>query len=303
MKKETTYSDSFKCACKCVHAVLKYMKSHDGFVAAKDLKELVPTLVSFSKWEMELTDGVNNIRWWAILQFSSVGYVKGGFIKKVKGNWYITPEGEKLVSMTPEKAHDFVVGEYRKWKQENAKEPECEDIGEIEEDASAAEDGNIPDLVLLESQAKGTINAALCRKSPYDFQDMVAALLRAMGYYTPFIAPKGKDGGVDIIAYQDPLGAKAPRLKVQVKHKPETAVPANDVRALRGVLSSEDVGVFVTSGTYSSDAKKEVSGGKFIRLIDGEEFIDMWQTYYDKMSDEDKNMLPLKRIAFLGSNE
>lgn len=303
MKKETTYSDSFKCACKCVHAVLKYMKSHDGFVAAKDLKELVPTLVPFSKWEMELTDGVNNIRWWAILQFSSVGYVKGGFIKKVKGNWYITPEGEKLVSMTPEKAHDFVVGEYRKWKQENAKEPECEDIGEIEEDASATEDGNIPDLVLLESQAKGTINAALCRKSPYDFQDMVAALLRAMGYYTPFIAPKGKDGGVDIIAYQDPLGAKAPRLKVQVKHKPETAVPANDVRALRGVLSSEDVGVFVTSGTYSSDAKKEVSGGKFIRLIDGEEFIDMWQTYYDKMSDEDKNMLPLKRIAFLGSNE
>jgi restriction system protein len=28
-----------------------------------------------------------------------------------------------------------------------------------------------------------------------------------------------------------------------------------------------------------------------------------WQEYYDKMSDEDKNMLPLKRIAFLGNNE
>ena len=38
-------------------------------------------------------------------------------------------------------------------------------------------------------------------------------------------------------------------------------------------------------------------------MIDGNDFIDMWQEYYDKMSDEDKNTLPLKRIAFLGNNE
>jgi predicted Mrr-cat superfamily restriction endonuclease len=38
-----------------------------------------------------------------------------------------------------------------------------------------------------------------------------------MGYHTPFISPKGKDGGIDIIAYQDPLGLKTPRIKVQVK--------------------------------------------------------------------------------------
>ena len=29
----------------------------------------------------------------------------------------------------------------------------------------------------------------------------------------------------------------------------------------------------------------------------------MWQEYYDKMTDDDKNMLPLKRISFLGNNE
>ena len=42
---------------------------------------------------------------------------------------------------------------------------------------------------------------------------------------------------------------------------------------------------------------------KFLRLIDGDEFIEKWQEYYDKMTDDDKNMLPLKRISFLGSNE
>ncbi len=29
----------------------------------------------------------------------------------------------------------------------------------------------------------------------------------------------------------------------------------------------------------------------------------MWLKYYNKMTDDDKNMLPLKRISFLGNNE
>ena len=112
------------------------------------------------------------------------------------------------------------------------------------------------------------------------------------------------DGGIDIVAYVDPLGAQIPRIKVQVKHKPDTAIPASDVRALLGILKAGDIALFVTSGTYSADAKQAASGGNnFIRLIDGDEFIQMWQEYYDKMSDDDKNMLPLKRISFLGNNE
>ncbi|MBF0548586.1 MAG: restriction endonuclease [Candidatus Riflebacteria bacterium] len=39
----------------------------------------------------------------------------------------------------------------------------------------------------------------------------------------------GKDGGVDIIAYRDPLGTESPRIKIQIKHR-ET--PAN-VQELR----------------------------------------------------------------------
>lgn len=61
---------------------------------------------------------------------------------------------------------------------------------------------------MLQGQASKGIREYII-KEPYEFQDLVAALLRAMGYYTPFIAPKGKDGGVDIIAYRDPLGTTA----------------------------------------------------------------------------------------------
>src|SRR3712207_7764782 len=54
---------------------------------------------------------------------------------------------------------------------------------------------------------------------PYDFQNLVAELLRAMGYHVPHVSPPGPDGGIDIMAYRDPLGTTAPRIKVQVKHR------------------------------------------------------------------------------------
>jgi restriction system protein len=63
-----------------------------------------------------------------------------------------------------------------------------------------------------------------------------------MGYYMPFVAPRGKDGGVDIPAYRDPVGSVPPRLKVQVKHR-EQKVNVSEVRELMGLLAKEgDVG-------------------------------------------------------------
>ena len=223
-----------------------------------------------------------------------------GFIVKKNGNWYLTPEGEAVLKKMPEEVMNIANDAYHEWRRLNPKDESPEE----EPTDETAEKDNSRNLDMLESDAREGIRQFIVSKSPYEFQDMVAALLRAMKYYTPFIAPKGKDGGIDIIAYLDPLGAQTPRIKVQVKHKPETAIGASDIRALLGVLRAGDIALFVTSGTFSSDARNtSTSSREFIRLIDGDEFIDMWQEYYDKMSDEDKNMLPLKRISFLGNNE
>jgi restriction system protein len=226
--------------------------------------------------------------------------VKAGYIIKKNGTWYLTPEGEKMLKKSPEEVLMSAIDAYHEWKAQNPTTGNREE--EPTEDAQ--ENANAINLDLLESDAREGIKSFITSKTAYEFQDMVAALLRAMGYYTPFIAPKGKDGGIDIIAYVDPLGAQTPRIKVQVKHKPETVIGAPDIRALLGVLRAGDIALFVTSGTFSPDAKNTSTNSReYIRLIDGNEFIEMWQDYYDKMADEDKNMLPLKRIAFLGNND
>ena len=250
---------------------------------AKELYPFVNENVELTEWEKEPAGKMKYIRWTNSFQFYSIDYQKAGFIVKKSGNWYLTPEGEAILKKSPEEVMNIANAAYHEWRRLNPKDESPEE----EPTDETAEKDNAMNLDLLESDAREGIRQFIVSKSPYEFQDMVAALLRAMGYHTPFIAPKGKDGGIDITAYL-----------------PETSIGASDIRALLGVLRAGDIALFVTSGTFSPDAKNTgTSSREFIRLIDGDEFIDMWLEFDDKMTDDDKNMLPLKRISFLGNND
>lgn len=291
-------SPSAACAAKCLFAVMLYMKENCGEVATKEINDIIRKRVDFTDWEEERAGKLQNIRWWSVTQFYSIDYNKAGYILKKQGSWYLTPEGEEAIKLGADQILRNANAAFRKWRQE--KDLDADDA--VEEETPEKE--TIVNIERLEEQANDGIRKYIKAKNPYEFQDMVAALLRAMGYYTPFIAPKGRDGGVDVIAYIDALGAKTPRIKVQVKHRPDDCIPAKDIRSLLGILRDGDIALFVTSGTYSQQARTEALTSKtYIKLIDGEEFIQMWQDNYSKMTDDDKNMLPLKHIAFVGSSE
>ena len=296
-------SKSYQTSAKTMFAAMKILSKNGGTMPIRILMQEIEKTIELSAWEKEVLENTGNIRWQSNMHFTSVDYVRAGFLIKKKGSWTITPEGEEAMKLGAEKLRDEAWKRYNEWYRNNKKTIDNKPASVPEEDDDPVKETLI-ELETLEERATNGIREYLKSKNPYEFQDLVAALLKAMGYYIQSVAPRGKDGGVDVVAYVDPLGAKTPRVKVQVKHKPETAIPASDVRALLGILKAGDIALFVTSGTYSNDAKHAASGSNnFIRLIDGDEFINMWQEYYDKMSDEDKNMLPLKRISFLGNNE
>jgi restriction system protein len=125
-----------------------------------------------------------------------------------------------------------------------------------------------------------------------------------MGYYTPFVAPQGKDGGLDIIAYRDPLGSSAPRLKVQVKHR-DQKVTVKEVRELISLLTKDgDAGLIVSSGGFTSEAEADIRrSSRHVEKIDLSDFILMWDDHYDKMEEQDRRLMPLRRIAFLAPTE
>lgn len=292
------FSKTFLIAAKCMRAAMQILHKNGDGMPSRQLMNEVGNVVNLSDWEKETTSK-GGIRWQNVYHFTSVDYVKAGYIIKKNGAWYLTPEGEAVLTKPDTEVQELAMAAYRKWKEEHKVVDTTQE--DLEEDATKE---NILNLEELEETALNGIREYIRKKNPYEFQDLVAALLRAMDYHTPFIAPKGKDGGVDVIAYVDPLGATTPRIKVQVKHYPDTPIAAKEIRSLVGILRDGDIGLFVTSGIFSPAAKQEaITSKEYVKLIDGDELITLWQQYYTKMSDEDKNRLPLRYIAFLGSNE
>ena len=235
-----------------------------------------------------------------MLHFYSINLTKAGWLLKKKGVWYITPEGVKAIKLPPKEIEEISSKKYQEWRQANPvlKHEVSESAEEADERQPSAYDNSVD---LARQEIKDYINLL----EPYAFQDLVAALLRGMGYHTPFIAPKGRsDGGVDILAYKDPFGTEAPRIKVQVKHKEEKAA-AKDIRQLSGSLNKDgDTGLFVSSSGFTADAIVAMrNANRHIEKLDLDTFIDYWEEYFDKMSEEDQASLPLRRIAFLAPNE
>lgn len=292
-------SPSQQAGAKAVHALLQVLNDAGGQLPGRKAMEKVEERIELTAWEKERYEKSGNIRWQSILHFYTIGLKKAGFLRKQKGVWILTEDGEKALELSPVELSEKIRKAYKKW------EAERQDTVEEDEkvDISHSQEAKIDQL---EEEALEGLREYVKSKNPYEFQDMVAALLRAMDYYTPYISPKGKDSGLDVIAYKDPIGATSPRIKVQVKHRPDAHISVEEVRSLSGLLNPVgDVGLFVTSGHFSSDADSFArnSTQTHVELIDFERFIELWQEHYDKLGDEEKNMLPLKAINFLGSNE
>lgn len=305
MKQISDLSPSKATAAKTIYEAFKILKEAGGSLAGKEVMERIRDRVDFSEWEKEVYEKTGYIRWESILHFFSVDCAKAGYLRKIKGVWHITPDGEEAMKKGPVDLLESASAAYRKWAANNKKQSigsESDEAPELEDNTEQTQKATLDQLV---EQAIDGIKQYIIQKNPYEFQDLVAALLRAMGYHTPFISPKGKDGGIDIIAYQDPLGVQTPRLKVQVKHYPQNPIAADAIRSLKGLINgSEEVGLFVTSGRFSSDAERFArEANAHIRLIDGDELISLWQQFYNDMIDDDKYLLPLHPIYFLGTSE
>lgn len=293
-------SPSVRCAAKTVYATFDILKKSGGELSAKEVLALIPQKIELTDWEKQRYEKTGYIRWQSILHFYTIDCVKAGYLRKQGGIWYLTEEGESAMKEGAVALLESATAKYRKWDKNRKADAALENKEEV-----PLEKEQKVTLEQMEESAIEGIKEFLKEKNPYEFQDLAAALLRAMGYYTPFISPKGKDGGLDVIAFQDPLGANKPRIKVQVKHRPEAAIAVDEIRGLLGLLNKDgDVGLFITSGRFTADAEKFARDSHIhVKLIDGDTFIALWKEFYSELSDEEKNLMPLQPVYFLGANQ
>lgn len=265
---------------------------HVNQVLAELDKELPPTEYEQGTYA---TGGVRRPK---IAKFATIGLVKAGWVIKQSGIWKITSEGKQaLIDFpTPAALRAECHRLYQNWKQTRTVEPTDSDIevedGDVEL-AVSVEDAETTALELVKNYL-GAIN-------PYTFQDLVRALLEAMGYHVSWVAPPGKDGGIDLVAFQDHFGAQGPRIKVQVKRQQSTA-GVESIRSFLGVLSDrDDIGLYICLGGFSSDAEKEARthASKRLTLIDARRLYELWIEHYESIPESDRSLLPLKPIYYL----
>lgn len=131
----------------------------------------------------------------------------------------------------------------------------------------------------------------------HKMQYLVAAVLEAEGF-TCTVPPAGPDQGVDVLAGTGPLGLDEPRLVVQVKSE-ASAVGSPVVGQLLGSMNSHGgtQGLLVAWGGITKPAEQMLTNQHFrVRVWTSKDLLEAIFRNYDRLSEEIRSELPLKRI-------
>ncbi|MGV0836889.1 restriction endonuclease [Mycolicibacterium thermoresistibile] len=128
--------------------------------------------------------------------------------------------------------------------------------GESPQPEPETEDEDVVDpLSDYEAIAFERIKDLISRLDWKEFQDLVAGVLRAMGYKTQ-VSPPGSDLGRDILASPDGFGFEQPRIVVEVKHRKES-INSQGIRGFIGGRHKDDRCLYVSTGGFTRDARYE----------------------------------------------
>lgn len=175
-----------------------------------------------------------------------------------------------------------------KWKKSAVPIPQsvAEGDTEIEAPLDLAEIARDQIANLIRSKFKG-----------HGLERLVEAVLKAQGY-TTYHSPEGADRGVDLLAAPGPLGFGHPRICVQVKSQ-DSPIDTETLDRLIGTMQNvhAEQGLLVSWGGFKSSVDKQVPAQFFrVRFWDQNTLIEQLLEHYDKLDDEIRAELPLRRI-------
>ena len=190
-----------------------------------------PRWRSLTEYEKAYTGPGGVPRYEKIVRLSTIPLVHAGWlVKNNKGRWYITEEGREACRKFPN-AQELYKEALRLFE-------------EVKQGAPAAA------MVVEEAEEKAweQVQKYLLETRRLEFRTLIAELLQAMGYHVAWIAPPEKEHGqIDMVAYTDPLGARGPRILVQIKHKGQPTT-MDGMKSFLSILNQRDYGLLVSSG-------------------------------------------------------
>jgi restriction system protein len=173
-----------------------------------------------------------------------------------------------------------------------------------------SEDADIKDSsadaqVDLEGFSNDQITKLIGRKfKGHRMEALIESILQAKGYVT-YHSPEGPDKGIDLLAASGQMGFGEPRICVQVKSG-DSQVDRPTLDQLVGAIHNfkADFGLLVAWGGFKASVEKERANQFFkVRLWGQKEIVHEFLANYDKLDEEIKTEIPLKRIWALSLAE
>ena len=285
-----------------IQALFRILEKYPDGMKARDALAALAATVTLTEYEAGSYE--SGRRFEKIVRFATVDTVRAGWLIKNDGIWTLTGEGAKALKLykDPLEFHKKAAQIYQCWLKDHKKSKTGLDSPIAEESDLEDESAKSVSVSYEEAkeQAQEKIDTFLHAMDAYDFQRLVAELLKAIGYHVTWIAPPGKDGGVDILAYTDPLGTQGPRIKVQVKQQ-QKAVTEPDLKSFMANIGQHDSGIFFCTGGFTKDAEAYARSqeSKRIMLVDSAKLVQLWTDNIPRLSDQAWQRLPLTPIYFL----
>jgi len=164
-------------------------------------------------------------------------------------------------------------------KQQKLREPTTPNSNTVEEDTTEN------DIDIASDRWKAQIREILLNLTPYDFEFFSRILLKKMGVLSDgkLGVQKSNDGGIDGFGYIMSDDFRTTRVALQAKRYTENKVGSKDIQAFKGAVVNHNAeyGIFITTSTFSSDARKAAvtGGGNPITLIDIDKIIELIEKY------------------------
>ena len=163
-----------------------------------------------------------------------------------------------------------------------------------ETDVAEVEDKDL--LEDIETRSIEFIKDRIVGLSWEEMQELVAGLLRAMGYKTR-VSATGPDRGKDIVASPDGFGFENPRIVVEVKHRPNSSMGSQEIRSFLGGRHPNDKGLYVSTGGFSKEAHYEAERANIpVSLVGLDELVEALIDNYERLDTQTRTLVPLKRV-------
>jgi len=260
---------------------------------------LVTEIIEYLKKSLSFTDYENgafpfapNIsRFEVIMRVGTIPLVKSGWLEKTKnGRWYITTFGRNAAYKYSNMDDVFSasIEAIREWQE---KEEKRIAIFDTEPFTNAQE------------IASNQIRQYLELLNTKDMQIIITSLLKALGCFNSWDIPINEDNGqFDMVFSLDPIGLKPPRLIVHVAGFSEvTTFEILDHYSEK--LGPNDVGIYFSFNGFSLDSHQYSLNLKkpIIRLIDLDEFLNLWIANMAKIDQIGIAKFPIHPVHFLGN--